>query len=89
MTDHNDDEMELEFSSLCGNVTRNGQSVRVQIYRLAGEGGWALEVIDEEDVSTVWEELFTTDSDAYAEFIRTLETEGIQSFSENAADRLH
>jgi hypothetical protein len=89
MTGDNDNEVGIEYSPLCGDVTRDGMTVRVQIYRIAGSGnGWSLEVVDHKDASTVWEELFATDRDAYAEFFKTLETEGIQSFSEEATDRL-
>ena len=76
------DDPQLEHSPLCGNVTRDGITVRVEIYRLAGKDeGWSLEVVDQEDGSTVWDELFATDKEAYAEFYRTLETEGIKAFS--------
>jgi len=34
-------------------------------------------VVDQEGASTVWEELFATDQEAYAEFQDTLEIEGI------------
>ncbi|OJU30429.1 MAG: hypothetical protein BGN91_04455 [Nitrobacter sp. 62-13] len=60
-----------------------GVTVSVEIYRLAGgEEGWSLEVVDHDGGSTVWEDRFATDSDAYAEFYQTLETEGIKSFLE-------
>ena len=77
----NDDDPEIESSPLCTSVTRDGVTVRVQIYRLAGSGeGWSLEVVDEEGGSTVWDDLFANDQDAYDEFCRTLDTEGILSF---------
>jgi hypothetical protein len=41
-----------------------------------------LEVVDHTNASTVWDNLFATDQDAYAEFYEALETEGIRSFSE-------
>jgi hypothetical protein len=78
---HNGDDPEIEYSPLCEEVTRDGLTVRVQIYRLKnGDSGWSLEVIDQEGASTVWEDLFATDQGAFAEFSQTLETEGIQSF---------
>jgi hypothetical protein len=90
MNSDNDNEIELEYSPLCGDVTRDGLRVRVQIYRIAGGSeGWSLEVIDHEGTSTVWSDLFATDQDAYAEFVKTLETQGIRSFSEEATGRLH
>ena len=69
---------EIESSPLCGSVTRDGITVRVEIYRIAGRGGgWALEVIDREGASTVWDDTFADDQDAYDEFYRALELEGI------------
>ena len=78
---HDEDDPELEYSPLCEEVTREGLTVRVQIYRLkSADSGWSLEVIDQENASTVWDDLFATDREALAEFYQTLETEGIQSF---------
>jgi hypothetical protein len=83
-----DSHPEIESSPLCGDVTRDGITVRVEIYRLTGSNeGWCLEVIDQENGSTVWPDLFANDSDAYTEFYRTLETEGIRSFAERPSGR--
>jgi hypothetical protein len=83
---HDDDDPEIEYSPLCEEVTRDGLTVRVQIYRLkTGSDGWSLEVVDHENASTVWDDLFATDHEALAEFSRTLEDEGIQSFLTNRA----
>ncbi|WP_156323415.1 hypothetical protein [Bosea sp. AAP35] len=41
---------------------------------------WSLEAIDTDEGSTVWTDLFATDHEAYAEFIKTLEREGIACF---------
>ena len=85
-----DDDPEIESSPLCGIVTREGISVRVEIYRFAGTNDpWSLEVVDHEGGSTLWSETFASDKDAYAEFFRTLESEGIRSFLERSATRLH
>jgi hypothetical protein len=83
----NDDrDPEIEYSPLCGEVTKDGLTVSVQIYRLKmGSNGWSLEVVDHENASTVWDDLFATDHEALAEFSRTLEDEGIQSFITNRA----
>jgi hypothetical protein len=83
---HEDHDPEIEYSPLCEEVTRDGLTVRVQIYRLKiGSNGWSLEVVDHENASTVWDDLFATDHEALAEFSRTLEDEGIQSFLTNRA----
>jgi hypothetical protein len=77
---HDENDPEIEYSRLCEEVTRDGLTVRVQIYRLkTGNDGWSLEVVDHEGASTVWDDLFATDHEALAEFYRTLEAEGIQS----------
>jgi hypothetical protein len=74
---------DIEESPLSGIVTRDGVVVRVEIYRLVeGDESWTLEVINHEGRSTVWEDRFATDKEAYAEFYQTLETDGIRSFSE-------
>ena len=65
----NEDNPQIESSPLCTSVTRDGITVRVEIYRIAGSGdGWSLEVVDQDCGSTVWSDLFATDRDAYAEF---------------------
>jgi hypothetical protein len=85
-----DDTPEIESSPLCTSVTREGITVRVEIYRIAGSGeGWSLEVVDQDGGSTVWSDLFATDRDAYAEFTQTLETEGIRSFAGSPPGRAH
>jgi hypothetical protein len=83
-----DDDVELEFSPLSGDVTRDGITVRVEIYRIVDSGdGWSLEVIDQDQASTVWDDRFPTDAEAYAEFYKTVEEEGIASFAERPAAR--
>jgi hypothetical protein len=70
---HDENDPEIEYSPLCEEVTRDGLTVRVQIYRhKTGNEGWSLEVVDHEDASTVWDDLFETDHEALAEFSRTL-----------------
>ena len=71
-----DDDQEPEFieSPLSQNVTRNGVSVRVEIYE-DSQGGWILEVVDAENASHVWDERFETDQEALAEALRALDEE--------------
>src|SRR6266852_1310884 len=58
-----DDAPEIEYSPLCGGVTRDGITVHVEIYRLAeGDEGWSLEVVDQENGSTVWNETFASET---------------------------
>ncbi|MEA3278282.1 MAG: hypothetical protein U9Q81_23920 [Pseudomonadota bacterium] len=72
------DEGDLIYSKHCQSVSRNGKTVRVEIYS-SGRNDWILEVVDEENNSTVWDDPFTTDDEAFQEFQRTLEEEGIES----------
>lgn len=71
-----DDTKEPEFieSLLSQNVTRNGVSVRVEIYG-DSNGGWILEVVDAENASHVWDAPFETDQEALAEALRALDEE--------------
>jgi len=74
---------QLEFSPLSGRVTRDGFTVEVKIYRFVGdEADWALEVIDHEGGSTVWNELFATDDAAYEAFRLAVDEDGMGSFVE-------
>ena len=83
-----DDDPEIEYSSLCGEVSREGTTVKLQIYRLKGSAeGWSLEVVDHKNGSTVWEDLFATDLEARDEFYRILDLEGIHSFSEDCPSK--
>ena len=70
------EEIELIHSKHCQSVSRDGKSVRVEIYS-SGKDDWILEVVDEYGNSTVWDEPFSSDDDAFQEFQRTLEEEGI------------
>ena len=44
-----------------------------------GDGGWLLEVIDEFGNSTVWDDSFSSDQEALAEALDTIDGEGIES----------
>ena len=72
------DESDLIYSKHCQTVSRNGKTVEVEIYS-SGKNDWILEVVDEENNSTVWDDPFATDDEAFQEFQRTLDEEGIES----------
>jgi len=74
-------EPELIMSPLCQDVTRDGCSIRVEIYRIE-PNKWTLEVVDAKGGSTVWDDTFADDQLALDEFHRVLELEGIRSFEE-------
>ena len=72
------DEPDLIYSKHFQMVSRDGNTVRVEIYS-SGKNDWILEVVDKESNSTVWDDPFPTDDEAFQEFERTLEEEGIKS----------
>ncbi|WP_419826230.1 hypothetical protein [Sphingomonas sp.] len=74
----------LITSGLSRIVTREGRSVRVEIYRLENRPGWALEVVNDKGTSTVWDELFDSDDAAEAAFRETLAEEGMAAFLDSA-----
>lgn len=73
-----DDDQYPEHSPLGQSLTRDGKTVRVEIYE-DGEGGWLLEVVDEYGNSTVWDEPFHSDRAALDEALKTIDEEGIDS----------
>ena len=86
----NDHDPEIEHSPLSGPVSRNGITVSVEIYRIRNSSdGWSLEVIDAQRTSTAWDDTFPTDQDAYREFQRGLEIEGLPGLLEATSGRLH
>ena len=68
----------VKESSLCQSITRDGKTVRVDIYE-NGDGGWLLEVVDQYNNSTVWDDSFKTDQAALDEALDAIEKEGIDS----------
>ncbi len=71
-----DEEYELIKSPLCQALNSNGITVQVDIYE-DGKDGWILEVIDEYNNSTVWDDSFETDESALNEVVQTIKHEGI------------
>lgn len=65
--------------------TRDGVTVEVHIYRLEHEDKWTLEVVDGENNSIVWNGDFDTDGEAHSEFLRTVETEGMDGLLRDPA----
>jgi hypothetical protein len=73
----------LVHSSLSGTVTKDGVTVEVSIVRLEIVPDWTLEVVNSAGTSIVWDELFSSDEEAYAEFQRAVVEEGMTIFLEN------
>lgn len=64
---------------------KDGVAIDLQIYRLE-DTAWSLEVVNSANTSIVWDDLFATDDEAYAEFKRTVREEGMAAFAEKKAD---
>jgi hypothetical protein len=74
------DDPGIIYSDLCRTITLDGITVDVHIYRLEHDPKWALEVANEAGNSTLWDDLFETDTEAYAAFSATVQEEGLQTF---------
>ena len=72
-------EPKLEISDLSQSISSGGRTVNIQIYRLEGESMWWLEIEDEFNNSTCWDDPFPTESAALTEAKKTILAEGIQS----------
>ena len=59
-----------------GVITRDGITVKVCIYRLE-HTKWTLEIVDMNGNSIVWGDEFETDDAAHDEFLRSVESEGL------------
>ena len=56
--------------------------MEASIVRLENETSWSLEGVNSSGTSIVWDDLFPTDEEAYAEFERAVAEEGIRTFLE-------
>ena len=61
-------------------VKKDGVTVEVSIIRLEHETDWSLEVVNSASTSIVWDDLFASDDEAFAEFERTVAEEGTRTF---------
>ncbi|SEA36474.1 baseplate wedge protein 53 [Microbulbifer marinus] len=73
------DQFEPTESPLSQAYSEGGVTVQIDIYE-DGEGGWLLEIVDENDNSTVWEDSFDTEKEALEEALDALREEGISTF---------
>ena len=71
----------IEHSDLSREIEDDGITVQVDIFRAAEkQGGWLLEVTSKDGDITGWYEPFASEEDAWAEFVATVERDGIRSF---------
>ena len=71
---------EIIMSPLCREISEDGTKIQVDIYRGEDKSGWILEVIDEENASTIWDEPFDTDQEALNAVLTVIKHDGIRSF---------
>jgi hypothetical protein len=60
-------------------IEKDGFKVTIEVYK-GDEGGWILEIVDEQWNSAVWDEIFPSANEALDAGIKAIEEEGIQSF---------
>jgi hypothetical protein len=73
------DEHDLIDSPLNQTYTANGRSVEIHIYRMPNTR-WTLEVVDDQNNSTVWDGEFSTDKEALDTALEEIKGEGIEAF---------
>jgi hypothetical protein len=83
-----DDELDFIESPLSQHVTRNGVTVRVDIYGNS-DNRWILEIVDAENTSHVWDERFETDQQALDEALRALDEEPLEFLGRKAEQPLN
>jgi hypothetical protein len=77
-------------SDLSCTITLDGITVQIDIYRLADDRRWQLEVVNELGISTIWDDPFDTEQAALNAFKEAVEDEGMETFlSGGDAETLH
>lgn len=83
------DDPEIIDSPLSRLYSDEGKTVEVCIYRLE-HSKWTLEVRDLDGNHTLWDDEFETDQQAWEEFLREVDENGIEQFiGEPPASTLH
>jgi len=65
----------LVYSGAGQEVVVEGVSFRVEIFRLEHENEWTLEVVDENGTSTVWDDIFRSDTEALDVAVTTIRSD--------------
>lgn len=61
-------------------LVHDGVSFSIEIYRLESNPNWALEVVDDEGTSQVWDDEFSSDNEALEAALTALKDEGAAGF---------
>lgn len=73
------EDQNLIYSDLQTTFSKDGHTVEINIYRLP-ESEWVLEIVDQGNNSTVWDDPFPSDEAALAEAQQAIKDEGIRAF---------
>jgi len=81
-----EDGIEVEHSTLCQKIERDGRSIHVEIYRGKDhDEGWLLEIVDlDSGSSIVWDDLFKTDSEAFEFLLAEITAQGLDQVIDDA-----
>ena len=71
-------------SGLSRNMTQDGITVELCIYRLEEEAEWTLEVVNAAGTSIVRDDKFSSDDAADEKFLKTVAEEGMVAFLDSA-----
>ncbi|NOV28352.1 hypothetical protein [Methylomonas sp. ZR1] len=74
-------DIELTYSPLNCTVSKDGCTIEINIFKSA-DTNWFLEIIDQNNYSTCWEDQFETDQLAFDEAMSAIEEEGVLAFVE-------
>ncbi|NTG29955.1 hypothetical protein G6L08_22665 [Agrobacterium rhizogenes] len=76
-----DDEPNLVISSKSKMVFIDGNLFSIDLYRLEKDQAWTLEVMDCKGTSYLWEDQFSSDSEACDAAIKAIESKGSTVFT--------
>ena len=74
------------YSELCGDVRRHGVDVKVLIFRMDVRSDWLLWVVSETGRPIVWDQVFDSEADAYAEFEKFMRGEAMSALDKGYSD---
>lgn len=75
-----DEDPNIVTSGKSQKVTIDGLPFSIEIYRLENDKTWTLEVVDEENTSHIWDDGFTSDTEACDAAIKAINSEGAIAF---------
>ncbi len=74
------EEDKLITSELSQEISSGGRTIKAEIYKLESQEEWTLEIEDEFNNSTVWDDTFATESEALIEAKKSILAEGVKKF---------